>query len=139
VAAELVVADLSIPVSAWMVSCSSSHFCKTLPKYGPQYPSHLFVLLHDTGKKIACANVTMQALIACQSPSQRMNQDFVVVVQIIGHRPLAGIHSRTFLEASASQEFRHCAKRVGAQRPDAFPDLIDQLVYLSVLVSEEPM
>lgn len=73
-AAELVVADLSIPVSAWMVSCSSSHFCKTLPKYGPQYPSHLFVLLHDTGKKIACANVTMQALIAYQSPSQRMNK-----------------------------------------------------------------
>ena len=98
------------------------------------------MLLHDTGKKIACANVTMQALIAYQSPSQRMNKTSWSSVQIIGHRPLAGIHSRTFLEASASQEFRHIVP--SALAPSArtrSPILIDQLVYLGVLVSKEPM
>jgi len=106
-----------------------------LPEDRPQHPGHLFVFLHCPGEKVGCAKIEAEACIACQCPSQGTKQDFVVIVQIFDHRQLAR-NSRTLLEAGASQELRHRAERVGAKRADAFPDPVNQLIELGVLVSE---
>jgi hypothetical protein len=56
------------------------------------------------GEKVGCAKIEMEACIAGQRTLQGTKQNFVVIAQIFDHCQLARMHSRTLLEAGASQD-----------------------------------